>query len=187
MDAQQIAFLDQYEQNLTDNMISASRSNQYFDGVILETPDIDDKWKEMSAAYVADAVKEIANYPQVALGWAMYMGMAVAQMWDQDWEKYASRNDIYESIRDKRGFDYLDEVVRGEILGLEGTDFTKAENMVREYSQMALDAIRHEQIEPQSPLAFYVYARSIKVLYKIGAAIWLSQLGYKMSTEMNNN
>ena len=40
--------------------------------------------------------------------------------------------------------------------------------------------IRHEQIEPQSPIAFHVFARAIKVMYRIGAALELKRLGYKL-------
>ena len=39
--------------------------------------------------------------------------------------------------------------------------------------------IRKENIEPQSPDAFYVFARSVKVLFKVGVSIALKRLGYK--------
>jgi len=39
--------------------------------------------------------------------------------------------------------------------------------------------IRKEGIEPQSPDAFYVFARSVKVLFKIGVSVALKRLGYK--------
>lgn len=183
MEEQQIYFLNQYEQKLQENILRACTSSNYLEGVMLETPDIDNKWKEIAPSYVADAIKEIASYPQVALGWAMYMGMAIAQMWDTDWEGYSKEPNLYEMVRDIRGFDYMDEVVRGEILRLDGDDYNKSENIVRQCSQMALDAIRHEMIEPQSPLAFHVYARSVKVLYRVGASIWLHQLGYKFTVK----
>lgn len=181
---EQPEFLNQYEERLRDNILRSCTSKGYLDGTLLQTPDIDDKWKDMAPSYVADAIKEIAQYPAVSLGWAMYMGMAVASMWDTEWEVYGSMENLYEYVRDMRGFDYLDEVVRGEILGLDGDDFKKSEELVLSCAEMALDAIRHEQIEPQSQLALLVYARSIKVLYQIGAAVWLNQLGYKLTPAM---
>ena len=36
-----------------------------------------------------------------SLGWMMYIGMAVAKMWDEDWTAYASLPDLYTPLRDK--------------------------------------------------------------------------------------
>lgn len=48
-------------------------------------------------------------------------------------------------------------------------------------STICLTQIRREQIEPQSPMAFRVYLRSIHALYVIGASVELYRLGYKMT------
>lgn len=160
-------------------LLKALTNNNLLEGKLLETDDLNDVWQRIAPTYVADAVKEIAKYPNVALGWAMYLGMACAQYWDKEWEVYGKLPNIYEYIRDKRGFDFLDEVVRADILLLEGEDFRKAEETVQNCAQQALNLLRHEQIEPQSPMAFHVFARSIRVLYKLGAAIQLKKLGYK--------
>lgn len=176
---EQQEYLDKYEKELTEHLLRMLTSMELLDRQLLESPDITDKWDEVAESYVTDAMKEIANYPTVALGWAMYLGMAVARFWDDDWSIYSKVPNLYEHLRDKRGFDYMDEVVRGEILGLQSEDFDKMEQTVQSCSQQVLSKIRHEQIEPQSPLAFYVYVKSIKVLYLIGAAIELRALGYK--------
>jgi hypothetical protein len=39
--------------------------------------------------------------------------------------------------------------------------------------------IQHEQIEHQTVKAFHIFARTVKVMYKIGAALQLKKLGYK--------
>ena len=70
-------------------------------------------------------------------------------------------------------------MVRGDVLTLDGESYDEMEELVRKTSSMVLSHIRHEQIEPQSPMAFHVFARSIRVLYKIGAAVELKNLGYK--------
>jgi len=175
---EQTEFLSQYENNLQQALEKMCISGGYL-AEMLQTPDISEKWHEIAPFYVADAVKEISAYPIVSLGWAMYMGMAVAKFWDEDWSRYNAIENLYLLVRNQRGFDYLDEVVRADILGLEGADFDRSENMVRQCAEYAYNAIRHEQIEPQSQLAFHVYARSIKVLYNLGAAVWLNQMGYK--------
>ncbi len=170
-----------YEQNLLKNLADLCiQHNRLKRGVLPETIDITEKWDVIAPSYITDASKEIAKYPAVSLGWAMYLGMAVAKYWDTDWAIYGKHPNIYEHIRNKRGFDYLDEVVRGEILGLEGDEYSKMEEFVLSCSRLALDKIRHEGIEPSTPAAFFVYTLSCKVLYTIGAAVELQRLGYKM-------
>ena len=44
---------------------------------------------------------------------------------------------------------------------------------------MAVAQIRHEQIEPQSQMAFHIFARACRAMFRIGAAIELKRLGYK--------
>lgn len=180
MEQQTLEYLNAYEQKLVQGLLKLGTDMQLLEGKLLETPDITDKWHGIDAEYVADAVKEFAQYPTVALGWAMYVGMAVARYWDEDWTVYSQVTNLYVHIRNKRGFDYLDEVVRGEILGLKGSDFTQCEDQVRSLSQFVLDQMRHEQFEPGSAMAFHVYARSIKVLYRLGAAVELRRSGYNL-------
>ena len=172
-------YLDNYEKELMQHLLKMLTSMQLLDGQLLESPDITEKWETLLPAYIQDAIPEITKYPFVSLGWAMYLGMAVARYWDEDWSTYGSKEDLYEQIRDIRGFDYMDEVIRGNILHLEGEEFDQMEKNVQSCAQQTLARIRHEQIEPQSPMAFHVYVRSIKVLYQLGAAIELKALGYK--------
>lgn len=173
-------YINNYEEKLMQHLQQLLKSHDLLDERLPESPDIDAKWEQIANSYIADAVKEIQNYPTVSLGWAMYVGMAVARYWDEDWQVYGNVPNLYEYIRDKRGFDYLDEVVRGDILMLKDDDYAHMEKVVQGCAQQALNKIRFEQVEPQSPLAFHIYARSITVLYKLGAAIELRALGYKM-------
>lgn len=186
---EQTEYLQHYEDRLQQDMLQMLQSQGRLpQGPLPQTPDITDRWMSLAPSYCADAVKEIANYPLVALGWAMYLGMAMAKYWDEDWETYGKHPNLYLHLRDVRGFDYLDEVVRGDLYGLKNeidpktnrNPFEDCEALVRSCAQMALDQIRHEQIEPSTPMAFHVYARSIKVLYLTGAALGLRMLGYKM-------
>lgn len=180
MEQQTLEYLDKYEATLMQGLLHLCTDLGLLEGRLLETPDISDKWHGMAPEYVADAVKEFNQYPTVALGWAMYMGMAVARYWDEDWQIYDQLPNLYLHVRDKRGFDYLDEVVRGDILGLKAQDYTLCEDQVRTCSQFVFDQMRHEQIESGSVMAFHVFARSIKVLYKIGAAVELRRSGYNL-------
>jgi hypothetical protein len=133
----------------------------------------------MAPEYMADAVPNIADYPTVAIAWAGYLGMAVACQWDGDWASH--KNNEYKSYYGELGFDDMDEHIVRDIIGfhLESQEAKKIEDMMRRLGETALTLIRRERIEPQSPMAFHVYARVVKVMFKIGAAIELKRLGYK--------
>ena len=172
---EQTEYLAQYETRLMQDLGQMLvHDGLLAKGPLPETPDITARWEAMLGSYCADAIKEIAKYPLVSLGWAMYTGMGVAKYWDDGWEVYSHLPNLYEHLRDVRGFDYLDEVVRFDLLKWD------CEETVRSCAQLALDQIRHEQIEPSSPLAYHVYVRTITVLYRVGAAVALRKLGYKM-------
>ena len=184
-------YLDKYEQRLTVELLKVCTLRGRLAGQLLPSPDLDEKWEQVAQPYMGDAIKEIAKYPTVALGWMMYVGMALAHFWDEDWKSYSKMNYIYEYIRDKRGFDCMDEYVRETVLGFspkekpaEGkqmNEYDEVEELVRMLSTICLTLIRREQIEPQSPMAFQVYLRSIHALYVVGASIELHRLGYKMT------
>jgi len=174
-------YYDQYEASLREQLVSMlTGTNKLQRGVLPESPDIASTWDAVAPSYITDAAKEIVKYPAVSLGWAMYLGMAVAKYWDTDWAIYGKHPNIYEHIRDIRGFDCMDEAVRADILQLTGEDYNNTESMVLSCSRLALSKIRAEGIEPATPAAFYVYTISCKVLYTIGAAVQLTRLGYKM-------
>lgn len=173
-------FLEKYTSTLQNNLIQLLRGKGIIGERLPETPDISELWDKLVETYCADAVKEVAKYPTVALGWAMYLGMGIAKYWDDDWDTYSKHPNLYLHIRDIRGFDYMDEVVRGELLGLKEPSYSECENLVRSCSQMAHDQIRHEQIEPSSPLAYYTFIASCRILYLMGAAVGLRMCGYNM-------
>lgn len=172
-------YLDIFENNITQQLLKFCTDNNHLEGKLLQTPDIEEKWESIAAPYMADALKEIAQYPAVSLGWMMYVGMAMAAFWDGNWEHYANDEHIYEGLRDLRGFDCMDEAIRDEVLGLSGEEYDKAEKLVRSCAQQVLNAIRHENIVPQSTMAYYVYVRSIRTLFNIGVAVQLKRLGYR--------
>ncbi len=184
-------YLDKYEQTLTRELLKVCTQQGYLGGQLLPSEDLDNKWQEIAQPYIGDAIKEISAYPTVSLGWMMYVGMAVAHYWDVDWALYGKIENLYEYIRDKRGFDCMDEYIREKVLGLspnakpaEGkaqNDYDATEELVRMLATICLTQIRREQIEPQSPMAYHVYVRTIHVLYIIGASVELYRLGYKMT------
>lgn len=172
-------YYDVFENNLRDELVRLCTLNKVLSGNLLRSDDIDAKWKELAPDYMADAMKLITDYPMVSVAWAGYMGMAVAKWWDQDWATFGKYP--YANLLGKHGFDDMDEHIVSDIVGikLESEEAEKLENIMRQCATTAIGFIRHENIEPQSIRAFYVYARVVKVMFEIGAAIELHRLGYK--------
>lgn len=171
--------LDRFESQLVEEMLRISTSRMLLDGTLLSTEDIDYCWHELAPEYMVDATREIAQYPTVAVAWAGYLGMAVANGWDKDWA--STQKASYQSFYGADGFDDMDEHIIRDILGiqLESDSAQWIEKTIRVCAQTAVSRIRHEGIEPQSPMAFHIFARATKVMFRIGAAIELKRLGYK--------
>ena len=172
-------YLKRFENKLQEDLLRLCTSYGMLNGVLLSTEDIDGQWNVLAPEYMADAVPQIADYPTVSVAWAAYLGLAVAYGWDKDWE--ACRNTTYASYYGERGFDDMDEHIVYNVLGLlrDGYEAEKLEKVIRHCGEAAVSAIRHEHIEPQSPMAFHIFACTCKVMFRLGAAMELKRLGYK--------
>lgn len=173
-------YLDKFELSLTDKLVQLCRSNGYMESVMPETADIDSLWLALAPEYLADAVEQVRDYPTVSVAWAAYMGMAIANGWDREWTETAKIS--YRSLYGERGFDDMDEYIVSKILGisLDTPESRALEDIVRRCGELTVDLIRHEQVEPQSPMAYHIFVRASRAMYRIGAAIELKRLGYKM-------
>ena len=89
------ADLDRYEAVLEEGLIKVCKGAGILGEEFLRSQDIDDKWNEYQQDYVADAVLNFNEYPEAAIAWAAFLGMAVAHNWDTDWD--AHKNDSYKS------------------------------------------------------------------------------------------
>ena len=172
-------YYDTYEANLQQEIMKMCASLGMLDRELLASEDIDGKWKEWAPEYIAEALPEVNSYPEFAIACAGYVGMAVAQWWDQDWGRHHSA--AYESLHGPRGFDDMDEYIVQTVLGLslDSTDARQIMNIMLCCAQKAVTFIQHEQIEHQTVKAFHIFARTVRVMYKVGAAIQLKRLGYK--------
>ncbi len=172
-------YLNAFEQRLEQQLLRALHAKGVMGTQLLNAEDIDQKFETFLSEYVADAVPQIIDYPMVSIAWAAYLGMGLAQLWDADFERFTSVP--YPSFYGPRGFDDMDEHILFNILGVEAQsqEAKRWEQLIQSVSQTCLTAIRAEQIEPQSPMAFHVFVRTVKVAARIGAALWLTKLGYK--------
>ena len=55
----------------------------------------------------------------------------------------------------------------------------KVRNILLCCAQKAATFSQHEHIEAQTVKAFHIVARTVKVMYRIGASLQLRRLGYK--------
>ena len=174
-----IGFLNRFEEKILGELLRVCTSQRMLSGTLLATDDISDHWDTLAPEYVADAVGQIADYPTVSIAWAGYLGLAVAHGWDKNWQECL--NTPYKAYYGEQGFDDMDEHIVQHVLGLslDSKEAKALEGVIRSCAQTAVTLIRREQIEPQSPMAFHVFARAIKVMYRVGAALELKRLGYK--------
>lgn len=160
--------------------------NQYLTGLkemdehLPECPDVEDKWAEIAEAYIPDGIREFQNYPSASLGWMMYIGMAVAKMWDTEWQIYSHIENLYAYLRDKRGYDAMDEYIREDVLRLRGSDYDALEKLVGECASRVNNALTHQHFESGTREAFNGYVTCLHQLYLFGAAVQLKRMGYRM-------
>lgn len=173
-----IQYLIRFEEKMQDDLLRLATTRGMLKGVLLATEDIDEQWKILAPEYMGDAVSQIAHYPTVSVAWAAYLGMAVAYGWDADWETFLKMP--YQSYYGEQGFDDMDEHIVRDLLRipLDSRTAKELEETIRQCGEKAVDLIRYEQIPPQSEMAFHVFARACKAMYKIGAAIQLKRMGY---------
>ncbi|MBO5193581.1 MAG: hypothetical protein J6B62_01665 [Bacteroidales bacterium] len=179
MEEKEMEYLDSYEASLLQEMLKLCTSLGKMDGTLLSSEDIDGKWKEFAPEYMMEAVKNINSYPEFTIGCAAYIGMAIAKWWDEDWGRH--HNAGLGSLLGKRGFDDMDDHIVTDILGY-GLDSKEAQmlsGLLLSCSQLAMDRIRHENIEMQTTRAFHILARTLRVMFRIGAALQLAQMNYK--------
>jgi len=172
-------YYETYEENLLREMLRMCTSLGMLDGDLLRSDDIDQKWKEWAPEYIAEALPEVNQYPEFAIACAGYAGMAAAQWWDEDWGRHHGAK--YETLHGPRGFVDMDEFLVRNILGLalDSTDAKQIMNILLCCAQKATTFIQHEHIEAQTVKAFHIFARTVQVMYRIGAALQLKRLGYK--------
>ena len=75
------AYLDHYGRRLQDSLVSLCTAYDMMGGVLLESDDLDAKFTEtLAQPYLSDAVREYRQYPEAAVAWAGYLGMAAAKL-----------------------------------------------------------------------------------------------------------
>ena len=173
--------MEQFEDKLHQDLHQFLLSMKEVDERFPDCPDVEGKWEEIAKAYLPDGIREFQDFPSASLGWMMYLGMAVAKYWDTEWEIYSRLENLYAYIRDKRGYDNMDEYIRGEVLLLKGVDFTVLEKVVGECASRVYNALMRQRFEPGTKEAFNGYVTCLHQLYLMGAAMQLKRMGNHMT------
>lgn len=151
------------------------------DEIVPECADLEEKWPVIVRSYLPDGAREFQNYPVVSLGWMMFVGMAMAHYWDEDWESNAARTDFYTALRDRRGYDEMDEAVLEEVIKCEGDELERVSDLVADCASRMYSLIMHAKVEPGTQEAFGIYVATLHQLYLAGVAVELNALGYHMT------
>lgn len=168
-------YLEQYEKRLEKLLAGICGS----EGGMFLVEELEERWTEDAPEYMADAVGQINSYPAFTLAVAGFYGMALAALWDTAWEVH--KRDSYALFKQcGGGFDTIDEYILEKIVGVApDSDARKGiDNMMRTLSHTVMSAIQHENIEHQTTRAFYILARSAKVMFRAGVTIELRRRGY---------
>lgn len=148
---------------------------------LAECPDVDNCYKEILAHYLEDGVQEYEKYPTASLGWMMYIGMALAEMWDKDWSRYSKEKNLYKWMRDQRGYDHLDEYISEKILNLDIRLADALSLSICDCATRLNSALMHSSFERGTEDAFFAYVSCLDVLFEMGVSVQLKALGYKMT------
>ena len=175
--------MEQFEEKLRQDLHQFLLSVDEVDERLPECPDVEDKGEAIARAYLPDGIREFQDFPSASLGWMMYIGMALAKMWDTEWEIYSKIDDVYAYMRGKRGYDGLDEYIREEVLLLAGADYVGLEKLVGECASRVYNALRRQNIEPGTREAFNAYVACLHQLYLMGIAVQLKRMGYHMTLQ----
>ena len=170
-----------FEEKVREDLTGFLQKKEALDEHVPECPDVEERWGEIARAYLPDGAREFKDYPTTSLGWMMLIGMAMAFYWDKDWEKYSVQKNIYEELRDKRGYDNMDEAVVEDLLGYAGEAAEKVTELVAQCAARVYSLLSHEQVEPGTEAALGCYIAALHQLYLAGMAMELNALGYHMS------
>ena len=169
-----------FEDTLHRNLFQYLHGIGEVDERLPECPDVEGCWKDIANAYIPDGAREFRDYPVASLGWMMYIGMAVAKLWDDEWTIYSQIDDLYVYLRDKRGYDALDEYICEDVLMLRGKGCEELGAVVGECASRVNYELMRERIEPGTREAFEAYVACLHQLYLFGMAVQLRRMGYHM-------
>lgn len=170
------------EQRFHDDLYGYLHTLDLVDERMPEAPDLDDLWFKIGQSYMTDGIREYnTGYPSVALGWMMFIGMAVAKYWDVEWEVYGKVPDLYVYLRDRIDFDHMDDYILDKVLCLDADSRKKMNDAVAESASRTYNMMSHMCLEPGTAAAMRAFTAALHQMYVMGVAVELKALGYHMT------
>lgn len=170
-----------YERLFADDLRQYLLYKGKIDERMPECPDLDALWATIGESYLPDGMREFnGGYPTVALGWMMFVGMALAKYWDTDWEVYGKVPDLYAYLRDRIDFDHMDDYITAQVLCLGGEAQKQLSDLVAACASRAYNLLRHQPIESGTEEAFRAFVAALHTMYAMGIAVQLKAMGYHM-------
>ena len=111
-----VNIVENYHDTFESTLRSYLSERDLIDPILPECDDVEQKWEQIATSFMPDALREFGDYPDAVLAWMIYIGMAVAKYWDVEWNIYDKIPDLYKYIREKRGFDNIDDYICDEVL-----------------------------------------------------------------------
>jgi len=170
-----------FEEKFKEDLTTYLQEKELVDKILPDTTDMEEKWEGIAEAYLPDGMREFAAYPTVSLGWMMYVGMAIAKYWDEDWELYSKVENLYAYLRDQTDFDHTDDYIREKVLLLNVDEANDLERLVGECAARTYSQLRRLNIEPSTKDAYRAFVEALHQLYNFGVAVELKRLGYHMT------
>ena len=170
------------EQRFHDDLYGYLRTLDLVDERMPEAPDLNDLRSKKGQSSMTDGVREYyKGYPSVALGWMMFIGMAVAMYWDVEWEVYGKVPDLYLYLRDRIDFDHMDDYILDKVLCLDADSRKKMNDAVAESASRTYNMMSHMCLEPGTAAAMRAFTAALHQMYVMGVAVELKALGYHMT------
>ena len=171
-----------FEKLFHDDLYMDPRSTDMVDERLPEAPVLEQLWPQLGQSYVADGIREYnTGYPSVALGWMMFIGMALAMYWDVEWEVYGKVPDLYLYLRDRIDFDHMDDYILDKVLCLDADSRKKMNDAVAESASRTYNMMSHMCLEPGTAAAMRAFTAALHQMYVMGVAVELKALGYHMT------
>ena len=170
-----------FEEKFKEDLASYLQEKELVDKTLPDTTDMEEKWLSIAEAYLPDGMREFAAYPTVSLGWMMYIGMAIAKYWDEDWELYNKVENFYTYLRNRIDYDHMDDYICEKVLLLTTDECKKLATIVGKCAAQTNSLLRHLPISAGSSEAFHAYIAALHQMYFMGTAIQLKRMGYHMT------
>lgn len=165
--------MEPFEQLLHEELLRYLKSLGIIHSDINVCAEVEELWEMVARPYVPDAIRQWDTNHSVTttIGNMMYLGMAVAKLWQQGEEERCKGEHFYENLRDRRGFTEIGRTVSEEVLLLTEEQDKATGKLVGDCTERIFNLLKRQESKPATRNAFKGYLRCIRQMYLFGAAL----------------